>query len=120
LQRGSDKHEGSELTIAKLAAVHEFGIGVKERSFIRAWFDQDKPEIKKFCVSQFRRILQGADLDTVAEQVALKLGFMCKAFITDGRVEPANSDEWKAKKKSSKPLIWKGVLKSAIAGEVVK
>jgi hypothetical protein len=42
----SEQHDAeSGMTVAALGAVHEFGLGVPERSFIRAWFDENKKEI---------------------------------------------------------------------------
>lgn len=39
------QHEGTDLTIAQLGAIHEFGLGnVPPRSFLRAWVDQNQKE----------------------------------------------------------------------------
>lgn len=42
----NEQHDSkSGLTVGALAAIHEFGLGVPERSFIRAWFDENKKPI---------------------------------------------------------------------------
>lgn len=35
------------LTVGEVAEIHELGLGVPERSFIRAWFDENQQRIKK-------------------------------------------------------------------------
>lgn len=38
-ERAGAQHPKAEMSVAELAAIHEFGLGVPERSFIRAFFD---------------------------------------------------------------------------------
>ena len=46
-EEGMKKHEKSDLSILAIGIIHEFGAGVvPERSFIRAWFDQNEEQIK--------------------------------------------------------------------------
>ncbi len=45
--KASNTHDAeSGLSNGELAAIHEFGAGVPERSFVRAWVDLNKPAIQ--------------------------------------------------------------------------
>ncbi len=43
-----DQHQDTGLTVAEVAEFHEFGLGVPQRSFIRAWVDGAQDQIKDF------------------------------------------------------------------------
>lgn len=112
----SEDHGG--LTLAALAAVHEWGIGVPERSFIRAWADENRTEIQRRQRALVRQILLGQ----ITELVALKrLGAWAQGSIqkriADG-ILPPNAESTIAKKGSSKPLIESGQLRSGVTYEV--
>lgn len=112
----SEDHGG--LTLAALAAIHEWGIGVPERSFIRAWADENRVEIRKRQRALVRQILQGR----LTEETALKrLGAWAQGSIqkriADG-ILPANAQSTIDKKGSSTPLIDSGQLRSGVTHEV--
>ena len=44
-EKAKAQHNDDAISNGALAAVHEFGVGVPERSFVRGWVDQSKPEI---------------------------------------------------------------------------
>jgi hypothetical protein len=110
--------QAKELTIAYLASIHEFGLGVEERSFIRGWFDAEQDAILKVITDRVLWALRkNKPLLLAAQQAAVKLAAMCQARMVGGWTYKDISDETKRRKKSNTPLIDTGVLKSAIAGD---
>lgn len=116
----SEEHRnaGTEgLTVAALAEIHEFGLGVPERSFIRAWFDQNQAEISNKLRERFREAALGKiTFDVAADQFAL----WCQASIQKrmaAGIQPENAPSTVARKGSSKPLIDTGILRSSITAE---
>jgi len=105
-------------TIAGIAAVHEFGLGQKRRSFIRDWAEAERDEScaliadrLAWCMKNDKPPLLGA------EQAAVKLAAACQMRMVKGWTYPDISDETKKRKGSSTPLIDLGLLKSAIVGQ---
>ena len=112
------KHEGSDLTVGEIAQIHELGLGVPERSFIRAWFEQNS----KMVVADMRVGLQAiAQGRTTPEQLAELLGAkyvgQIQARISAG-IPPPLAQSTIDRKGSSVPLIDTGQLRSAITYEV--
>ncbi len=100
-------HGNANMPIVSLGEIHEFGLGVPQRSFIRGWFDSKQDQIR-------------ADVKAFAsapEALALRLAAGCQDYIAAG-VAPANAPSTIARKGSSKPLIDTGVLRSSIVGKV--
>ena len=55
-----EKHEGTNLTMAHLATIHEFGTSkIPERSFIRAGIDAGTPQMMKALEIGINRICEG-------------------------------------------------------------
>ncbi len=101
-----------------LAMVHEFGLGVPERSFIRDMIDKNQLEYIKF----INRIAYQVAIGRVTKKVALmllgaKVEADMKAYVRAG-VEPPNHPITIEKKGSSTPLIDTGQLLSSIDYEV--
>lgn len=116
------RHKGSEEgeTVAEIMRKHEFGLGVPERSFIRAFIDENRDMIQK----DVRAVLKKAALSngsfTVEHGLKLlgtKYEGLIKGRISDG-IPPPNSDATIARKGSSKPLIDTGQGRAAISHEV--
>ena len=120
LDKGDDKAEGSDdLTVADVAMFNEFGLGVPERSFIRAWYDEQLEENK----AKFRKLQAAVLRDELTQEQAFKqLGLVfvgdIQRRISNG-IPPANAESTIARKGSSTPLINTGQLRSAVASEVV-
>ncbi len=51
------EHEGGGLTVAQLAAIHEFGVGVPERSFLRSGLRASRQRIAKNMALAGERVL---------------------------------------------------------------
>lgn len=122
--KGGAEHaakDGEEpLTNAELALIHEFGIGVPERSFLRAAFDQNQPKyienLQKLVVAIYDgKIGIVRALGLLSQQAASDI----RNFIRDDAngLTP-NSPITIARKGSSKPLIDTAQLINAISGAV--
>ncbi len=108
--------------ISDYAYRNEFGAGyvedtrirMPERSFMRAWFDQNKQKIKDLMEDLFHRVVAG---QLTAETAMKLLGEFAeggiKEFLTDLK-NPPNAPITIKKKKSSNPLIDQGSMRSAI------
>lgn len=119
LEKGSQKAEGSpDVTVADVATFNEFGLGVPERSFIRAWYDEQLEENKRKFRALQAQVLRGE----ISQAVAFKrLGLV---FVGDiqrrisAGILPQNAESTKKQKGSSVPLINTGQLRSSITSEV--
>jgi hypothetical protein len=110
--QGAQKHGEDEFTIAALGEIHEFGLGVPVRSFVRAWFDARLPEIRRLLVDTTVRA--GGDLARVAPLIALKLEAMQKNWINEKVNLQENAASTQARKGSDVPLVDTGVLRASI------
>lgn len=115
------EHVEGELTNAELAMFHEFGLGVPERSFIRAAFDKNHPKYDENMVKLVRALYDGK---ITAERVVGLLGAQIASdirnYIRDSGELLPNAPSTIAAKGSSKPLIDKGQLVNSISSAVVK
>lgn len=115
---GGDDHGG--FSIADLANAHEFGLGVVERSFIRAWFDSSQDKINRKIAQVLPHALLGLiTFEEAGEMLALWAGAEIQKYISSGNVQPPLKPETIERKGSSKPLIDKNLLRSAISGEAI-
>lgn len=117
LERGDEEHGDDGLSLLELATIHEFGNGhVPERSFIRAWFDENQGAIQARLLTEFKKEVVTGDWIRAGERVAL----WCKASIQKriaAGIAPPNAASTIARKGSATPLIDSGVLRSAIEAE---
>ena len=111
--------QDGEMTVGALAEIHEFGLGVPQRSFLRAWADADRAKIDKAWGALLRKVLKGElTLDQALEQFGLWAQGQVQAFIADGRVQPPLDQRTIDVKGSSTPLIDTGQLRSSVTYEV--
>ena len=114
------QHRGSDqgITVAEIAEIHEFGLGVPERSWLRDWIDQDKAQIEARISTESRAMITKK---RTREQVLARLGVWIQGEIqqriADG-IPPPNAPSTIARKGSSKPLIDKGQLRQSITHRV--
>lgn len=106
---------GEPISIGELAAIHELGLGVPERSWLRSWIDENQRMIMDDC----RRAMQQVILGKLTKEQALNvLGLKwvgaIQQRIADGQVTPALAKETVDRKGSSVPLIDTGVLRASI------
>ncbi len=116
---GAEPH--GELTVADIATIHEFGLGnVPERSFLRAWADENVEEIKKDLGGIGIAVVEGK---LTAEQGLERFGVLAVGQIQKrivAGIEPPLAPATIKRKGSSTPLVDTGQLKSAITYEVKK
>lgn len=104
-------------TIGEIAERHELGLGVPERSWLRAWVDAHEGMIRADAGKAMRRVLEGKlTREQALEILALKWQGAIQQWIADGRVQPPLSQVTIDRKGSSVPLIDTGQLRSAITG----
>jgi hypothetical protein len=113
-EKGDTKHRGTPLTVAQLAEIHEYGLGVPQRSWLRGYLDENTPEINRVRSALWRQMI---DLKISTETAANRLG----AYLVGGikkriaaGIAPPNAPSTVRRKGSSKPLIDTGQLRSAI------
>jgi phage gpG-like protein len=113
--------EPSKLSLLEVAAVHEFGApaaGIPQRSFIRATIDARRADIARLQLALAKQVLTGKlTPDQALEQMGAKVAAWCQTRIAEG-IGPALKPATIARKKSSKPLVDTGQLKSAITYRV--
>lgn len=125
-----EKHKGSDLTMAQLGAVHEFGGGIQhgrsgaktitvpERSFLRRTHDEHGRRYAEILDKAYSRILAGKArvlpaLTALGERVASDI----RKTITAVR-EPPNAPSTIARKGSSNPLIDTGAMRNWVRSRV--
>jgi hypothetical protein len=119
---GSEAHEGTPgLTIAQLFEIHELGLGVPERSVLRAWAEASEDQIMADLRQAYHKILTlKLTPDRAAAIIGARFVGSIQKFISDGRVQPPLAQSTIDKKGSSVPLIDTGQLRSAITFAVEK
>lgn len=116
----SELEEGSKLTLAELALVHEYGTDtIPERSFLRSTLIARRGDLAALQVTVFKRVLAReltarAALELVGEQCVSWI----RAAIVAG-IDPPLATETILRKSSTKPLIDHGQLYRAISYQVV-
>lgn len=112
-------HKDSGLSMAELAAIHEFGLGnVPERSFLRSWASERGEEL----VIERAKMIESDLLKGQATQTLNKLGLLAVGEIQQRMAlgtPPPNTDATIARKGSSVPLIDTGALRQSITYKVV-
>lgn len=115
-EEGSQSTKGGK-TVAEIATINEFGLGVPARPAITGWADSktDAVEILRDAIAKGLKARRkiGASLDRVAQAWAGEI----QARISAG-IPPKNAESTVKKKGSSKPLIDTGQYRSSIRGRV--
>ena len=116
---GGEAHGDDAISVIEVAVFNEFGTAtIPERSFIRAWFDENEAKLQ----ADFAVLMQGVAAGKHTRQQALELlGQRCvgqiQQRIADG-IEPANAPSTIRRKGSSTPLVDKGILRSSVSYRV--
>lgn len=109
---GSGDHAGP--SVAQIAEWAEFGLGQPQRSWLRAWFDENKTQIEATMARQFQLAMtEEQTFEWAAERLALWLQASIQRRIRN-RVSPPNAPSTIKRKKSSVPLIDTGLLRASI------
>lgn len=119
--KGAAAHRGSDegITVAEIAEIHEFGLGVPERSWLRAWVDENESKIK----ARIRKETQAMIREKRPRaQVIARIGVWIQGEIqqriADG-IPPENAETTIQRKGSSTPLIDQGQMRQSITYRVV-
>lgn len=116
---GDQPHGDDEVTVLEVAMWNEFGTDtIPERSFIRAWFDENRER----CRTAVRKMLEGVVAGKYKREQAIEL--VAQRFVGEIQrrmargIPPPNAPATIARKGSDKPLIDTGQLRSSISYEV--
>lgn len=117
------KHSDSDLTIGDLAIVHELGLGVPERSFVRSTLEE--PEVQAGFVMIQERLTAAVVAGRLSRDVALRLlgewvADKIRTRILKGEIRPPLSPRTIQRKGFSIPLLESGELADAIGWEIDK
>jgi hypothetical protein len=117
-EEGSESH--GELSNAEIGEIHELGLGVPQRSWLRAYFDEHEQEIQTLIDNEIvSAMLDGTDLASAADRVAVAIQGGIKERIYS-RIPPELSKAVKAKRgESAVALIDSGQFINAIRAMVV-
>lgn len=111
---GAASHEGTGRSVLDIAMIHEFGLGVPERSFIRGWFDAFQPTASKQIAALMASVVSGKrTLSQVLELLGVRFVGECQRYMINGPFQ-ALSPITIRRKGSSKPLIDTGQMKSSV------
>lgn len=118
---GGEVEDGDPITMAQLAAVHEYGSAdgsIPQRSFMGSAIDENAKELKRLTKKAVDKVIMGR----VSKKQAI--GLLCQKFkdlfinkIVSGPFTPLAAATIR-RKGSDKPLIDTGQLKGAIDWEV--
>lgn len=126
----SQVEDGSDLTLAQLGLIHEYGaviirgdgtrIEIPERSWLRSTLIAHREDLARLRIVVLKRVLAGtitarAAMEFLGEQVTAWI----RARIVAG-IDPPNATSTILAKGSTKPLIDHGQLYRAISYEVVE
>lgn len=108
------------MTVIEVATINEFGLGgVPERSFLRAWFDENEVRAQEAMRRLLVSVVEGKRTKEAAlETFGLWVQGEIQARIAAG-IDPPNAESTVAKKGSSTPLVNRGVMRSAISFKVI-
>ncbi len=114
--QGSDaKRDHGGVSIADIAAIHEFGLGnVPERSWLRAWHDENQTLAPEKLRKGYRKVLSGEiNVETLGTAFGVWAVASIQERISSG-IAPGLEGETVARKGSSIPLIDTGLFRSSI------
>jgi hypothetical protein len=110
------QHPNSSMTVGAIAEKHELGLGVPERSWLRAWFDRNQER----CQAEMRAAMQAVMTKKLSRKKAMEqLGYKWVELIRDdivtGKVTPALAASTIARKGHGIPLWETGTMTNAIS-----
>jgi hypothetical protein len=114
--QGSDaKRDHGGVSIADIAAIHEFGLGNNpERSWLRAWHDENAEVAREKLRKGYRKVLTGEiNVETLGTAFGIWAVSSIQERIAAG-IAPGLEAETIARKGSSVPLIDTGLFRSSI------
>lgn len=124
-EKALEQHEGSELTIAEVGAVHEFGApsaNIPTRSFLRSAYDSDPKKWEGELRKELSEVIKkkGTNYKHALTVVAEKLRTTIIDLINAGIPPPLKPATIARKGGESTPLLETGALRGAITAVVGK
>jgi hypothetical protein len=120
-EKGNAPADGGDFVVLDLANVHEFGSEdghVPQRSFIRAWTDQNHAQVVEWQREMMRAVAAGQlDIRLALERLGLKIAGAIQAFMATS-IPPPNAESTIARKGSSTTLIDSGQLRSSVTHQL--
>jgi hypothetical protein len=111
-------HPDAEMSVAALAQIHEFGMGVPERSFIRATMDINQKKILAEMRVLAGQVIEGKMTRKQANEILGRfIANLMRKMVAQG-VPPPNSASVAKKKGHNRALVDTGTLFDAIDHEV--
>lgn len=114
-EEGAQEH--GKTTVLDVATYNEFGLGVPERSFLRAWFDLNHKTVREQFSKLMRKVVKGLELQNALDQLGLWMVGSIQKRITE-HIPPPNAESTKKRKGSDVPLIDTGQLRSSVTHRV--
>lgn len=109
-----------KLTVGEVATINEYGLGVPERSFLRAWADANEGPNLEILRRIGQAVLKGKGTARQGlDQAGLKFVGDIQARIAAG-IPPANAASTIQQKGSSTPLIDTGQLRASIRHKITE
>lgn len=110
----------SEITVGELATIHELGLGVPERPWLRGYIEANRGKIEERIREEARRMITvGATRDQVLERLGVWLQGEIQEWIGNpGNNLAPNAPETILRKGSAMPLIDTGQFRSSITYKV--
>ena len=113
-------HEGSPgMSVADIATIHEFGLGVPERSFLRSWADEHAAEIREYIADLATQHVIG---NITRAEMYERLGRWAVQGVQQkilSNVPPPLAAETAKRKGSDLALVATGQLLEAIVWEIM-
>ena len=114
--RPANDHTEEAVTLLQVAVFNEFGTStIPARSFLRAWFDENRDVIREKFAILMRSVIAG---DRTKEQILDLIGLWAVGQIQlriAAGIGPANAESTIRQKGSSTPLINTGLLRASIS-----
>lgn len=114
--------EPGGLSVAEVATYHEFGYGVPERSFLRAYLEQNQEKVLDDLNNELTKVIDGKrPLTNALNRVGLAIVGGVKERMSDG-ISPELAESTKARRKhgGETPLVDTGQLRNSIVHKVEK
>jgi hypothetical protein len=115
-EEGSSGHGGG-LTNVDLGAIHEYGLGVPQRSFLRQWADESQDAIASQIEQAVDAVLGGATPQDAAQRLALWAEGEVKARLIAGIGPPLSEATKRKRGESAKALVDTGQMLGSIRGK---
>lgn len=114
--KADEEHGGAGgESVGQIAAAHEFGLGVPERTWLRGWFDANQAEIKEDLRKVSRGVISGRfTQDAGLEILGVKYAGQIQARMATS-IPPPLAPATVARKGSSVSLIDTGQMRSAVS-----